>query len=87
MIIKFSTKFKKQYKSLPTKTQKQFDSRLFLWQEDPANPLLHAHRLKGSLSNFYSINLTGDVRVLYEPAGGNVFVFHMIGMHAELYVK
>lgn len=83
--IRFSKLFKKQYKKLPKRTQKQFDDRLLLWQKDPDNPLLRRHRLSGQLQNLYSINITGGIRALYEIIDDEVYVYQMIGSHSELY--
>lgn len=87
MTIKFSKAFKKQYKLLPTRIQQQFDRRLLLWQEDPTNRLLNVHQLKGALSDFYSMNVTGDVRALSQAVEGWTYIYQFIGTHAELYVK
>lgn len=83
--IRFSKKFKKQYKKLTAKQQKQFDSRFELWQENPDHPLLRRHQLSGKLKRLYSIDITGDIRVLYEIVGDQVFVYQLIGSHSELY--
>ena len=85
MELIFSKTFKKQYKKLSPKTQKQVKNRIELWQEQPNNPLLRLHRLEGKISNFYSINITGDVRALYEVVGDDIYVYEMIGTHSQLY--
>lgn len=85
MIIKFSKRYKKQYKKLPLKIQKQSKRRIELWQEDPMNPLLKLHKLEGKLANYNSINITGDIRALYEIIGDEVYLYDMIGTHSQLY--
>ena len=67
------------------KQQNRFWSRLELWQEDPNNPLLRLHELEGELANYYSINVTGDIRALYEIIGDVVYIYDMIGTHSQLY--
>ena len=67
------------------KQQNRFWSRLELWQEDPNNPLLRLHKLEGKLANYYSINVTGDIRALYEIIGDEVYIYDMIGTHSQLY--
>lgn len=83
--VVFSKKFKKQYAKLPAKVRRQFDLRYELWCEDPANPVLRVHRLKGKLANFYSMDVTGDVRAIYEDIDGTLYLYAMIGSHSELY--
>jgi len=83
--IKFSKVFKKQYMKLPKKIQTKFDTRFLLWQEDPDHPLLRRHKLSGRMKNFYSIDITGDIRALYEIIDKQVIVYQMIGSHSQLY--
>lgn len=65
--------------------QVQTKNRIELWQEQPDNPLLRLHQLEGELNNFYSINISGDLRALYEVIGDKIFVYEMIGTHSQLY--
>ena len=65
--------------------QQQTKARIELWQEQPNHPLLRLHRLEGKLSNFYSINITGDIRALYEVIGEAVVIYQFIGTHSQLY--
>lgn len=85
MQVVFSKKFKKQYKKLPPKLQKQTKERLELWQEQPNHPLLRLHKLEGKMNMFYSINITGDLRALYEVVDGEIYIYQLIGTHAQLY--
>lgn len=85
MRIRFSKRFRKQYQRLPTPVQAAAQRRLRLWQEDPMNSLLRVHRLEGRMSRFFSINITGDIRALYEIVDDEVYIFEMIGSHSQLY--
>ena len=85
MKIKFSKKFNKQLGKLSLKQQDKFWMRLELWQEDPTNSLLRLHRLEGKLEKYYSINITGDIRALYEVVNGEMYLYDMIGSHSQLY--
>lgn len=83
--VVFSKRFQKQYKILPQNLQRQTKLRIELWKEQPQNPLLRLHRLEGKMSRFYSINITGDIRALYEIIGNDVYMYEMIGTHSQLY--
>lgn len=85
MKIVYSKQFVKQYKNLTPKLQRQTKARIEFWKEHPGDPTLRLHKLKGKLSNFYSINITGDIRALYEIIGGDVYLYEMIGSHSQLY--
>jgi addiction module RelE/StbE family toxin len=85
MIIKYLPKFKKQYKKMPTKIQRQFDERLLLFVTDPTLPMLKVHPLKGKYSGYWSMSISGDLRALYVVAGESIIIFALIGTHSQLY--
>lgn len=64
--IKYSKKFLKQYYKLSPKIQRQFKDRLNLWLEDPFHPQINNHSLKEKYAGLHSINITGDIRALYQ---------------------
>ncbi len=85
MTIKFTKKFNKQLGKLPLRQQDKFWDRLDLWREDPTNSLLRVHKLKGKMADYYSIDITGDIRALYEIIGNEVYLYDLIGTHSQLY--
>ncbi|MBL8121855.1 type II toxin-antitoxin system mRNA interferase toxin, RelE/StbE family [Candidatus Saccharibacteria bacterium] len=85
MTIQYLPKFQKQYKKLPPNLQLQFDDRLRLLLADPSAPQLRLHPLKGSFAGYWSININGDIRVLYLKRGDEILIFALIGTHSELY--
>lgn len=85
MQIQYTPEFKKQYKKLPKKFQDKFANRLALFLNDPADPLLRVHPLKGSFSGYWSMNISGDLRALYRKDGDEIIIFALIGTHSQLY--
>lgn len=85
MTIRYSRTFIKQLKKQPTKVQDAFYLRVELFKENPLDPMLRQHPLKGKLKGSYSINVTGDVRAVYEIEGDQVYLYIMIGTHSQLY--
>ena len=71
-------------KLLPSIKQK-FKERRNLFLIDPFNPLLKNHSVDSAYPGWWSINITGDWRVLYEPTSKDVVVFMKIGAHSQLY--
>ncbi len=67
------------------KLQNQFDERLQLFVEDPTNPMLRTHPLKGTYSGYWSINISGDLRAIYLKRGEELIIFALIGTHSQLY--
>ncbi len=85
MIIQYLPKFKRQYKKLPQKFQQQFDERLELFLNNPTDPKLRVHPLKGEYAGYWSMNISGDLRALYIMQGEDLIIFALIGSHSELY--
>ena len=85
MVIQYTPDFKKQYGKLQKKFQDRFDSRLALFLEDPTNPLLRVHPLKGVFAGYWSMNVSGDLRALYRMDGEHIIIFALIGTHSQLY--
>jgi addiction module RelE/StbE family toxin len=68
----------------PGETEK-FRQRRDLFLEDAFHPLLNNHALHGKFAGVRSINITGDLRVLYLPLDVDIVEFLIIDTHAELY--
>ena len=85
MRVVTSPTFDKQFKKLSHKVQQQFKARLSLWLENSEHPTLRVHPLKGSLSGYWSMNISGDYRVIYYFQGDETAVLALIGTHSQLY--
>lgn len=87
MKIKRHKNFKKQFKELPVKIQNKFEERILLLLKTPNIAILNNHQLKGILKNHWSINIIGDIRVIYKIIDKQIYFFLLIGTHSELYKK
>jgi addiction module RelE/StbE family toxin len=83
--IEYTKKFRKQYAKLNPKLRDQFKKRQCLWLSDPYNTQLHLHMLTGEYTGLYSINITRDIRALYEKIDDTYVIFGFIGTHSQLY--
>ncbi len=84
MQIRYSKKFKKQFKKLPKYVIENFEDRLRLFLNQPNNPSLNNHKLYGKYKNTRSINITGDYRLIFTKTK-NSLDLEAIGTHSELY--
>ena len=84
MRIDFHKKFTKKFEKLPKKVQEQFYERLVVFGDNQFNVLLNNHALHYPYEGCRSINITGDIRALYETTS-NTVLFINIGTHGELY--
>ena len=85
MVIIFDKSFYKGYEKLSKKKQEQFWDRLELFKEDQNNPQLNNHKLYSPYNGFYSINISGDVRAIYEKIDKKMILFIKIGTYSQLY--
>ena len=85
MVIVFDKSFYKDYEKLSKKRQEQFWDRIELFKEDQNNPQLNNHKLHGPYDGFYSINISGNIRAIYEQIEKNKVLFIKIGTHSQLY--
>ena len=85
MTITYSRVFKKMFRKQTAVVQEKFYERLALFIKDQHNPLLSNHALNGEWIGCRSINITGDVRAVYEEIDKKHIEFIDIGSHSELY--
>jgi addiction module RelE/StbE family toxin len=87
MNLYFNKNFKKKYKKLRVGEKQKCDERLMLFAQYPFHPLLNNHMLKGEYKEYRSINVSGDLRALYELVSKDVAHFIDIDTHNKLYSK
>ena len=80
-----SKHFQKQFKKLPKKMKQQAIERLQLFVIDPMHYRLRNHPLTGEWAGHRSIDVTGDMRAIYQIVDKNTARFAAIGSHSELY--
>lgn len=93
MKIKLHKNFVKQYQKLRMKLKIKFKERRDLFLQDEFNPILNNHLLKGKYLGCRSINITGDLRVIYKQSlsakagkkDNKVIIFVTIDSHSNLY--
>lgn len=88
MNITFHPNFKKVYKKRFAGNNKlinRFNERTVVFISDLTNPTLHNHHLTGSMRQFWSFSITGDIRVVYKIISENEVEFFDIGSHNQVY--
>ena len=85
MRIIFNKDFYKRYGKLRQQEKQKVDTRIRLFEKDLFHPLLNNHPLSGIYHGYHSINITGDLRAIYEKININTFHFVTLGTHPELY--
>ena len=85
MQIVFHRDFLKRYKKFPQQEKQQIEKKLHMFMKNPFHESLNNHRLKGVLGRYRSINISGDVRAIYEQIDEDTAFFITLGTHSELY--
>jgi len=83
--IQFTKGLTKQFKKLRETQQNRFYERLDLFKKNPNDKVLRDHALKGNYKGCRSIDIQGDLRVIYYIKDGRVIIFALIGTHSQLY--
>jgi len=85
MKIIFHRDFKKEYKKLGKNIRVHFQEQLVIFENNPFDPQLNNHPLKGKQNGLRSINITGDLRAVYEMVDDDFAHFIALGSHSNLY--
>ena len=66
MTISYHRNFTKKFIKLSPRQKKKFQERQVLFEIDEFNPILNNHALTGEYKGYRSINVTGDIRVVFK---------------------
>ena len=69
----------------PSKIQQKTVERIEILCVDEFNLILNNHRLKGEFLGQRSVNVTGDIRIIYRKEGSTIILLLQIGSHSQLY--
>lgn len=84
MNIKLHKDFEKQFVKLTPSQQKKFKERRNIFLQAQFHPILNNHALHGKYAGYRSINITGDLRVIFKKEDEDV-MFVAIDSHSNLY--
>ena len=78
-----SSRFKRSFKKLPSTIKKNFNKRIEIFYQDPFDPILETHKLKGKLDEYYSFYLCDGYRVLFDFVESEVILLVNVGSHDD----
>ncbi len=81
MIIRYSTKFKREYRKLPLAVKKVAEEKEHIFRQDAFDLRLKTHKLKGRLKDFWSFSIDDKYRIIFEFISKEEVWFHSAGNH------
>ena len=85
MIIILHKRFSKMASKLHPKTKQKMIERMGLFTQNPTDSRLRNHALNTPYKGSYSIDITGDIRAIYQLINDETALFTHIGTHSQLY--
>lgn len=85
MYLHYSKLFKKKYKALSPQIKSKVEEKLAIFVADQFDEVLNNHKLNGEYKGYRSINITGDIRIVYRVEDDTICYLHTIGTHSDLY--
>lgn len=77
--------FERQVKKIQKPLRARLWERLALLESDPVPELLHDHKLNPPFDGYRSINITGDLRLIYKRIDADTLYLRTLGTHHQLY--
>ena len=85
MHVDYHKRFQKQYKKLLPKIRDKVKERLHIFNDNPFAQELNNHPLHGEYDGYRSINVTGDLRAVYDVQEDQIIKFLFLDTHSTLY--
>lgn len=74
--------FLRQFKKLPTTLREEATEKIGRFRENPQDPVLHVHKLKGSMKGRLSFSVNYAYRIVFIYTDENTVVLLAIGDHS-----
>ena len=84
MEVIFHKTFKKRFAKLLKSIQRQASERIYIFSQNPTDPILNNHLVEKRFPGCRSINVTGDYRAIFKIQEASA-IFINIGSHSDLY--
>lgn len=84
MIIRYTSKFRKAYKKMPSFVKTKAEEKEKIFQKDPFDSRLDTHKLHGKYKEYSAFTIIGQYRIMFAFSDKEFVDFVNIGTH-EIY--
>ena len=81
MRVLYHPKFAREYKKLPNNIKDQAEEKEKIFRDNPFDPRIKTHKLKGPLSGFWVFSINHKYRIIFDFADINTVHFYSVGDH------
>jgi len=81
MQIIYTAEFIRLFKKLSLEVKKEAIKKELIFKENPFDPKLKTHKLKGKLKDCYGFSVFYNKRIIFEFGEKDIVYFHTIGGH------
>jgi len=81
MKIIYATKFQREYRKLSADIRLATEEKEKIFKDNPFDPRLNSHKLKGNLEGFLSFSINQKYRVIFSFKTNNEVHFLSVGDH------
>lgn len=85
VILLRSNNFKKRVKTYSNKIKDKIEDRLYIFIQNEYDSILNNHPLHGEYNGCRSVNITGNIRLVYRKVDEDTCILLNIGTHSQLY--
>lgn len=86
MTILVHKKFERDFANLSSHQQTRVYETISLFLQNPFDPILKNHPLKGKKRGYRSLHVAGDLRIIFqEQENYSVVKFYRVGSHNQVY--
>lgn len=82
MQVFYSSKFRREYKTLPKHIKKSAEEREVVFRRNPFDAKLNTHKLSGRFDEFWAFSIGQKYRIIFEFHKKNIVWFHSVGDHS-----
>ena len=79
--VVYTPSFVREFNKLPKALQEEIKERIAIFEQDPRNPMLKTHKLRGKLRKYWSFSVNYRCRIVFEHDSKTRIALLSVGGH------